>query len=450
LLPSLELSILSGGQTNPEGQLVDSLPPELISFLQALRPLFRAEVFVSFGYLMAGILIGEAKYGTVRASVFAGADYWPQRLSDLFCRHKVSHQAFMAKLTALALQYLYLDGLPARLFWIADATHAEKPYARQIASVGLFHRTKRVVGQARHLQGHCYVFAAHLYHYATTQGQRWASVLVGALLYVKGRSIPTLVAVLANHLRLPAGVRHVWLGDRGILSRPLWRGLAKLGHFTLGRVRRNQVVYFPPPVAAASSPTRRGRPRLYGAGCRVDQLRRRYAHRLRQHTLTLRLRGRERFVRVWETDVLLRGVWPGRALPARVLIVTVPGLHLKPWYLVTTDLELAPVEAVRAYDGRYQIEVNFDEVKELGLGHYQGRSGQGVRRWPLFLCVAQLLLKLIATGALTVKLPTLDWPWYDREDTVGQVRRRLTDLCQPRISRPKGSEAKVEKFPVAA
>ena len=40
------------------------------------------------------------------------------------------------------------------------------------------------------------------------------------------------------------------------------------------------------------------------------------------------------------------------------------GLKLKPWYLLTTDRELEPQEAVRAYDGRYQIEVNIDEVKE--------------------------------------------------------------------------------------
>ena len=106
---------------------MDSLPSELISFLQALRPLFRAEVLVPFGYLMAGILIGEAKSGTVRASVFASAGYWPQRLSDLCCRHPLSPQAFRAALPALALQSLYPGGRPVRLFWIADATHAEKP-----------------------------------------------------------------------------------------------------------------------------------------------------------------------------------------------------------------------------------------------------------------------------------------------------------------------------------
>ena len=107
--------------------------------------------------------------------------------------------------------------------------------------------------------------------------------------------------------------------------------------------------------------------------------------------------------------------------------------------MLTTDLALTPLEAIQAYGGRQQIEVNFDEVKELGLGHYQGRSGEGVRRWPIFLCIAQTLLKLIATQALPLELPSLNWPWYKQENTVGQIRRRLTELCRPRISRDSGS-----------
>ena len=101
----------------------------------------------------------------------------------------------------------------------------------------------------------------------------------------------------------------------------------------------------------------------------------------------------------------------------------VPGLAIKPWYLLTSDLELDPCEAVNAYDGRYQIEVNFDEVKELCLGHYQCRSAQGVRRWPLFLSAVQTVLKLMSTGKLPADLPTLNWEWYEREESVGQVRR---------------------------
>src|SRR5215210_434623 len=93
--------------------------------------------------------------------------------------------------------------------------------------------------------------------------------------------------------------------------------------------------------------------------------------------------------------------------------------------LLTTDLALTSVEAVQAYSGRQQIEVNFDEAKELGLGHYQGRSGEGVRRWPIFLCIAHTLLKLLATKAVPLTLPSLNWSWYKRENTVGQIRRRL-------------------------
>jgi hypothetical protein len=409
---------------------MNSLPVGLTTILHLFRPLMRIEVFGSFCYLLTGLPIGEVKAGTVRASVFAPAEYWPQRLSDLFSRHKLSRQAFMAKLAEVALAQLYPQGLPSRLCWIADSTFTEKPYAQRVASLGLFHRTKRVAGRAKYLKGHCYVFAAHLYPHLQDHGQQWASVLVGALLYVKGRSIPTLVGALAEHLRLPAGVRHVWLGDRGILSRPLLRTLSAQGHFALGRLRCNQVVYFAPRPRSA----RQRRPQVFGQACRVDQLLSRVPHWLRAQPMVLRVRGRERVAKVWDAEVLLRGVWPGQALPARVLRAVAPQLKLPPWYLLCTDLTLDPLEAVRTYAGRFQIEVNFDEVKELGLGYYQGRSGQGVRRWPLFLCVTQLLLKFIATGVLPLPLPTLNWPWYKQENTVGQVRRRLIELCRPPIS----------------
>ncbi len=82
---------------------------------------------------------------------------------------------------------------------------------------------------------------------------------------------------------------------------------------------------------------------------------------------------------------------------------------------------------MRAYDGRYQIEVHVDAVKEQGLGQHQGRSGQGVRRWPLLLGASQMLLKLIAGEVLKVPLPSLNWTWSKRENTGGQVRRRLIE-----------------------
>jgi hypothetical protein len=425
---------------------MDSLPFVLTSILHAFQPLMRGEVCESFCYLLPGLLIGEAKAGTVRASVFAPADYWPQRLSDLFCRHQLSAQAFMAKLVALALAWLYPQGLPPRLFWIADAPYTEKPYAQRSASGGVFHRLKRVRGRAKPLRGHCDVFAAHLYSHLEGQATKWASVLVGALLYVKGRSIPTLVGELAKHWRLPPQVRHVWLGDRGILSRPLLRTLSEQGHFALGRLRCNQVGSFAPRRRTAQP----RRPKVFGQSGRVEQLRSHFPHWLRAQQMPLHVRGREHTVTGFEAELLLRGVWPGRALPARVLIGGVPRLKLAPWYLLCTDLTLDPLAAVRSSAGRCQIEVNFDEVKELGLGHYQGRSGHGVRRWPLFLGGAPLLLKFIATGVVPLALPTLNWPWYKQENTVGQVRRRLIALCCPPISATEREPAMEQQLPKAA
>lgn len=423
---------------------MESLPVELVSFISALRPLMRVEVFDSFCFLLMGLLIGEAKSGTVRASVFAPADYQPQRLSDLFCRHRLSHQAFMATLARLALQTLYPAGLPQRLFWIADSTHTEKPYAERVSSLGWFHRTKRVAGRTKKLKGHCYLFAAHLYRHG--KEQLWASVLCGALLYVKGRSLPELAGELAHHLRLPREMSHVWVMDRGLLSRPLMRALSRQEQFVLGRARCNQVVYFAPRRQRRG----RGRKRMYGAKCRVDKLLVRFPARLQHQRMKLHVQGREREVCVASAQVLLRGVERGRPLEARVIVVVVPHSKLKPWYLVTTDLELGVEEAVRAYAGRQQIEINFDEVKELGLGHYMGRSGQGVRRWPLFLCAAQMLLKFMATGVIPVALPQLNWSWYGKEETVGQMRRRLVEHCRPRISRRVAGIATLREIKKAA
>jgi hypothetical protein len=412
--------------------LMEILPNAFGECLSTFRPLLRAEVFLTFSYLLTGLLIGEAKWGAVRASVFAPADYQPARTSDFFTTHRVSPQRLMAALARLVLRLRYGKTLPTHLFWLGDSTLTEKPYAARVSGVHWFHRSKRVAGRAKNLKGHCFACAALLYEYTDAEGRvQWASALVGALLYVKGRSLPLLVGDLAGQLRLPNGPRHVWVVDRGLLARTLLRALEALEFYALGRVRANQVVYFTP-----RRQSKKGRKKSYGAKCRVDRLLKEYPERLRQTDSKLWVQGKERAVKIYDAEVLLRGVWAGRPCPVRVVIVVVPSLpKLKPWYLLTTDLTLTPEQVMQVYAGRQQIEVNFDEVKELGLGHYQGRSGTGVRRWAVLVCIAQALLQLTATGHLQAKLPSLNWSWYKTETTVGQIRRRLIEHCRPRISR---------------
>ena len=73
------------------------------------------------------------------------------------------------------------------------------------------------------------------------------------------------------------------------------------------------------------------------------------------------------------------------------------------------------------------------------MGARRAGCGAGRCRVPPGRCLAHSLLALVALGALPLDLPELGWPWYRREDTVGQVRRRLrAALAQAGIFVPEG------------
>ncbi len=55
--------------------MMNILPSEIIHLLENFRSLMRIEVFETLTLLIPGLPVGEAKHGTVRASVFVPADY---------------------------------------------------------------------------------------------------------------------------------------------------------------------------------------------------------------------------------------------------------------------------------------------------------------------------------------------------------------------------------------
>ena len=183
--------------------------------------------------------------------------------------------------------------------------------------------TQKVDGRAKNLKGHCYVFTAPLNRQTAGKMISWASVLTGALLYVKGQTIPQLVIELAKHLRLPDGPRHCWIVDRGILCRRLLGGIGELKQFVIGRLRRNQNIYF-----ASEQTKTRGRTHIYGEKCRVDELRKRFPDRLRKQKMKLRVWDKQHQVEVYSAEILVRGVWRGRAQAARIIIIVVPAWGL--------------------------------------------------------------------------------------------------------------------------
>ena len=132
-----------------------------------------------------------------------------------------------------------------------------------------------------------------------------------------------MVIELAKHLHLPDGPRHCWIVDRGILCRRLLGGIGELKQFVIGRLRRNQNIYFAPEQTKT-----RGRTHIYGEKCRVDELRKRFPDRLRKQKMKLRVWDKQHQVEVYSAEILVRGVWRGRAQAARIIIIVVPAWGL--------------------------------------------------------------------------------------------------------------------------
>ena len=233
--------------------------------------------------------------------------------------------------------------------------------------------------------------------------------------------------MLVAQLQLPPEVCHVVVSDRGLNSCQGVRWLRAQGCHSVTRLKRNTVVYTP---AEAPALRGRGRPRKYGTKSRVDALDRSL---LTEQAVTVWVDGR------WQPATTWRGTCWRRGLPELVTLVIVETAGRAPWYLQATDPTLSTAEIVAGYHGRHAIEPAIQAANALGLDHYHGRTARGVRRWPLLICLAHSLLALLALGVLDLPLPTLGWPWYRQEDTVGQLRRRLlAALAQAGIFVPEG------------
>jgi hypothetical protein len=236
-----------------------------------------------------------------------------------------------------------------------------------------------------------------------------------------------LTSVLVAQLQLPPEVCHVVVSDRGLNGCQGIRLVRAQHCHSVTRLKRNTVVYTP---AEAPAVRGRGRPRKYGTKSRVDALDRRW---LTEQAVTVWVDGRWRPATAW------RGTCWRKGLPEMVTIVIIETAGRAPWYLQATDPTLTTAEIVAGYHGRHAIEPAIQAANALGLDRYHGRTARGVRRWPLLLCLAHSLLALLALGKLALPLPTLGWPWYQREDTVGQLRRRLlAALAQAGIFVPEG------------
>lgn len=153
----------------------------------------------------------------------------------------------------------------------------------------------------------------------------------------------------------------VLVADAYYASRKIALPLLDRGHHLVTRVRSNAVAYRP---ALRPQRARRGRPRLYGTKLRLTRLwDDRDAFRSVRSPLPNEQRVRIRFRcedLLWRpVGRLVRFVWIDHPLRGRLL-------------LMTTDLQLDPLQVLLLYSYRFQIEVSFKQALHT-LGTYAYR-----------------------------------------------------------------------------
>ena len=220
-----------------------------------------------------------------------------------------------------------------------------------------------------------------------------------------------MVELLAARL---AGRRIDTVGDAAYAT-GAWRGLP--GQTTItSRLRSNAVLYAPAPPPTG----KRGRPAKWGT--RLPSLAQIATSPATQWAKqTVRRYGKTETVMLATIDCLWGPLGPDS--PARVILVQhtskPTGYEIA---LITTDPDATPAQIVERYADRWQIEVTFQEAKELfGAGHARNRTRRAVERTvPFqFLCMTLTIIWYAASGHNPdiVAEHRARAPWYTTKTT---------------------------------
>ena len=333
--------------------------------VEQLRPACsRFRTFLWMGACLAAFTVRGDLLGVtsmVRALGFKEGCY--ERMLALFHSSAIDLER-LTRLWVVVIQKVQpgILRINGRMVIVGDGLKVPKS-GKKMPAVKRLHQESEANTKPSYITGHsCQVVAMLAGTLNTTFAIPLAARIHEGILFNNNdkRTLLDKMVLLINSLEL--SFPFYFVADAYYASKKIIRGMLKAGNHLISRVKKNAVAYQEPPIL--TGPKRRGRPRKYGEKVYLRSM---FNDPNSMQEVSSPVYGDKNVILRFRTQDLL---WR----PVGILIRFVAVIHPKRGMilLMSTDLNLAPVDIIKIYGLRFKIELSFKQILHV-VGAYAYR-----------------------------------------------------------------------------